>query len=134
MIYFKTRELGQLIQQSEEYKRLEASKTANDNDKELQDLIGKFNLTRTSLSMAMQEESKDEEKIASLDKELKDLYSCVMENKNMLEFNESRQEVETLMTKINNVLTASVNGEDPMTCDENPHSCGGSCSSCSGCH
>ncbi|MEG1027908.1 MAG: YlbF family regulator, partial [Oscillospiraceae bacterium] len=62
-LILKARELGQLIQQSEEYKRLEASKTANDNDKELQDLIGKFNLTRTSLSMAMQEESKDEEKI-----------------------------------------------------------------------
>ena len=60
------RQMGKEIQASEEYKNLNAAKEANDNDAELQDLIGKFNLKRIEINTAMSAEKKDEEKLAAL--------------------------------------------------------------------
>lgn len=129
-----TRELGKTIQESAEYKAMEAAKDANDNDVELQNQIEEFNLIRGQLSTAMQAEPKDEEAIAKFDSQLKEIYTKVMGNKNMLAFNDAKQDIDKMMNGITNILMMSVNGEDPETCDVEPESCGGSCSSCSGCH
>lgn len=128
------RDLGAAIQESAEYKRINAAKDANDKDVELQNMIEVFNMTRAKLSAEMQKEDKSDDQIAAYDKELKDLYTKVMGNKNMLEFNDAKQDIDNMMNQINNILSASVNGEDPQNCDAEPASCGGSCSSCSGCH
>lgn len=129
------RDLGTAIQESAEYKRIYTAKDANDKDIELQNLIEVFNMTRAKLSAEMQKDDKSDERIAELDKELKDTYVTVMGNKNMLEFNEAKDDIDNMMNQINNILSAAVNGEDPQTCEAEPqHSCSGSCSSCSGCH
>lgn len=128
------RELGAAIQASDEYKRLNASKELNDNDMELQKQIEEFNMVRVQLSTAMQDENKDEDAIKKYDGELKEIYTTVMGNKNMLEFNDAKQDIDKMMNSITNILMMSVNGEDPETCEAVPESCGGSCDSCGGCH
>ena len=127
------RELGKLIQQDERYKRIDAAKKANDEDEKLQELIAKFNLKRSELSVEMSQENKNPEKLNQLDKELKALYQEVMANPNMAEFNAAKAEVDGMMNFISTILYGSVNGEDPDTI-EMQASCGGSCSGCSGCH
>ena len=129
-----SRDLGTAIQECPEYKRIFAAKAANDADKELQSLIEEFNMTRVKLSTAMQAEDKDEAKLAELDKILKESYATVMGNKNMLEFNDAKQEMDLVMNQVNTILGAALNGEDPQNCESKPDACGGSCSSCSGCH
>lgn len=131
-----TRELGTAIQQSSEYKKIYAAKAVNDADTELQSLIEEFNMVRIQLSTAMQadDENKDEAKLGELDKTLKATYETIMTNKNMAEFNIAKQEMDTLMNKINTIIGAALNGEDPATCEDEPASCGSDCSSCSGCH
>ena len=81
------RELGKAIQQDERYKRIDAAKTANDKDEELQQLIQKFNMKRSELSVEMAQENKNPEKLNQLDRELKAVYQEVMQNPNMAEFN-----------------------------------------------
>ena len=67
--------------------------------------------------------------------EIKSLYGTIMGNKNMLEYNEAKTAMDDLLTQINVIITYSANGEDPMTCPtEEPGGCGGSCSTCGGCH
>ena len=39
-----------------------------------------------------------------------------------------------VLDQINNIITASANGEDPETCPAVAHKCSGSCSTCGGCH
>ena len=58
------RQLGAAIQQQEVYLEYQAAKAANDNDAQLQDLIGEFNLLRMSLSAELQksEEEKSQSK------------------------------------------------------------------------
>ncbi len=126
------RQMGKEIQASEEYKNLNAAKEANDNDAELQDLIGKFNLKRIEINTAMSAEKKDEEKLAALDAELKKIYGEVMSNEHMAAFNVAKQAMDAMMNEVTTILMMCVNGEDPDTC--NPHSCGGSCATCGGCH
>lgn len=130
-----TRELGTAIQQSPEYTRIYAAKAANDADTALQGMIEEFNMIRVQLSTAMQDENRDEEKLAELDGKLKSIYGDVMNNPNMQEFNAAKEDMDAVMNRINTVLSAALNGDDPATCSAEPaSSCGGSCSSCSGCH
>lgn len=128
-----TRELGKAIQEDDGYKLFAAAKEKADNDAELQDLIGKFNLKRMDLSSAVTASEPDQAKLEQLDKELKELYDTVMSNPIMIEFNATKQAVDSMMSFINQILTASVNGEDPFLVEET-HDCGGNCGSCSGCH
>lgn len=127
------RDMGNAIQKSEEYQRYAAAKAANDGDAELQNLIGEFNMLRVKLSTAMQNENEDPDKLSDLDQKLRDTYTKVMGNANMMEFNIAKQEIDALMNRVNGILMLSVNGEDPETCEPTA-SCGGDCGSCGGCH
>ena len=128
------RDFGKEIQSSDEYIALAAAQQAADEDQELQQMIQEFNLIRVKLSTAMQAEDQDQEKIQELDKTLKDTYTKVMGNPNMMQYNIAKQDVDSLMNQITGILMLCVNGEDPETCDPTAHSCGGDCSGCSGCH
>jgi len=127
------REMGKEIQTMPEYKRLMAAKEANDNDKDLQDGIGKFNLKRLEMNNEMQKPERDDAKLQALNEELQKIYTEVMGNASMMEFNIAKQEMDEIMQKVNAILTMCVNGEDPETC-EIPTGCSGSCSTCGGCH
>lgn len=128
------RGLGKAVQESEEYQKLSAAQNAADNDVELQNMIEEFNLIRMKLSTAMEDQNGDSEKTKELDKSLKDCYTKVMGNPKMMEYNVAKQDMDNLMNQISGILSMSVNGEDPETCDPTAHSCGGDCGGCSGCH
>ncbi len=129
------RELGKAIQQDERYKAYHNAKKANDSDEALQELIGEFNLKRLELNQEMSKAEKDNEKLSRLDNEIKSLYGNIMANESMAAFTKAKNDMDDLLSQINMVITMSANGEDPATCPtEMPHSCSGSCSSCSGCN
>ncbi len=113
---------------------LEQAKNMSDKDQELQDLIGKFNLTRYNLTTELTKSDKNEELVNKLDVELNDLYEQIMSNENMIAYNEAREEVDHLTKYIQAIITETVNGGDPMTVELPEEGCSGSCSSCSGCH
>ncbi|MEG0614192.1 MAG: YlbF family regulator [Oscillospiraceae bacterium] len=129
-----TREVGKLIQQDERYKAYNEAKELNDKDEALQKLIGEFNMKRVELNTEMSKEDKNSEKLTALDSEIKKLYGVIMSNENMAKFNDAKNAMDEMLGQINMVITMSANGEDPATCPVEEHSCGGSCSSCGGCH
>ncbi len=129
----KARELGKLLQADPAYKNMVVAREKNDNDTELQDLIGKFNLKRIELNQAMSEADRNQDKINAVDAELKAIYQKIMENENMHAYDKATNEMNLLMNKVNRIITGAANGEDPDAIDTEA-SCTGSCSSCSGCH
>ena len=129
----KTRELAKLIQADPAYKALNEARENNDNDAELQDLIGRFNLKRIELNQAMSESERNQDKINAADAELKEIYQKIMTNENMIAYDKATNEMSLIVNKINRIITGAANGEDPDTIDTEA-SCTGSCSSCSGCH
>ncbi len=129
------RELGKALQEDERYKKYQEAKIKNDKDVELQNMIGDFNVKRMQLNQEMQKKEKDADAMKRLDGELKDVYNRIMANPNMAEFTAAQEKVEKLINSINFIISMAANGEDPMTCpEEQPASCGGSCSTCGGCH
>ena len=129
-----TRQLGKAIQEDERYKKYMQACTDNDTDTEIQNAIGKFNQLRSALSIEMQKPDKDADKMTSLDTEIKELYDEIMAMPKVA-FNEAKAEMDALLGSVNYIISMSANGEDPETCPaEAPHSCGGNCGSCGGCH
>lgn len=129
------RELGKALQEDERYKKYQEAKEKNDKDVELQNMICDFNVKRMQLNQEMQKEEKDAEAMQKLDGELKEIYTKIMANPNMAEFNTAQGAVDKLLNSVNFIISMAANGEDPMTCpEEQPASCGGSCSTCGGCH
>lgn len=126
------RELGKAIQQDPRYIRMMTAQKANDQDDDLQDQITKFNMLRNQLNQEVQKEEKDTDTIKEMDAEIKELYRDIFANENMLEFTESRNEIQEMVTYINQIITGSVGGEDPDTILFQ-QSCGGDCGGCSGC-
>lgn len=129
------RQLGAAIQQDEAYLNFEKARLANEADEELNDLMGKIRLIQMSYQVEAAKEEPDEDKMNGFNQEFQGVYSQIMANKNMQEYEKARQAVDDMMNYITGILGLCVNGEDPETCDPRAHlhDCGGECSSCSGC-
>ena len=127
------RELGKAIQADERYAKLMTAKEANDKDDALNALIGKLNLIQMSYQVEAEGEA-NEEKMSAYDKEFREVYTEVMCNENMKNYENARQDVDDMMNYVMQLLSMVVNGEDPATCDPAAQaSCSGSCSTCGGC-
>lgn len=126
------RDLGKEIQQQEAFVKYQMAKEKSDDDENLQKLIGEFNLKRMAINNEASKTDRDDEKMQQLNVELRECYSGIMENENMTRYNEAKKEIDTLTQRIVAIITQSADGADPETADYS-ESCGGSCSSCSGC-
>ncbi|MCR5601991.1 MAG: YlbF family regulator [Ruminococcus sp.] len=129
-----TRELGKAIQQDDRYTAYMLAKQANDEDKELQEEINRFEDLRMNLGSAMSVEEPDSDKIKALDTELKSVYQNIMKNPKMIVFSGAQQALEKLVSNIQQMISMCANGEDPETCQIPESGCTGSCASCGGCH
>ena len=127
------RNLGKAIQQDERFIRYAKAKLENDNNADLQALIGQFNITRMELDRRIESENNDDEKVKELNEQLRKVYSDIMSNPAMVEYNTAKVAVDGMVNEINTVISKCLDGEDPETCDTSA-GCSGSCSTCGGCH
>lgn len=129
-----TRELGKALQNDDRYIAYMLAKQANDEDKELQDSISRFEKLRIELGTAMSSEEPDSDKIKELDTELKSVYQNVMKNPKMIVYTGAQQALEKLVSNMQQIISMCANGEDPDTCQIPESGCTGSCATCGGCH
>ena len=95
-----TRELGKALQQDDRYIAYMLAKQANDEDKELQEDIARFEDLRMNLGSAMASEEPDSDNIKALDTELKAVYQKVMKNPKMIIFFQSKQNPDACHKKV----------------------------------
>ncbi len=128
------RQLGKAIQEDERFSDYNLAKERNDNDEELQALIGEFNLIRQNLAMEESKpaEEQNPERMADLNEKMHAAYNAVMTNENMADFTMAKAGMDKLMNQINTILSHALNGDDPLTC-ATESACSGSCSTCGGC-
>ena len=127
------RDFGRELQKDERYLAFNAARVASDEDEELQALIGEFNLKRMAINNEAQKEEQDEEKVRTLNEELRAAYNRIMANENMVRYNETKQELDMFVQRLLTIISMCAEGEDPATADYNP-SCTHDCSTCGGCH
>lgn len=130
------RELGKAVAKEDRIVRYNVARQTADEDKELQEMIGQFNLKKMEINNRVNKADKtpeDEQRLATLNTELREFYGKVMSHPAMIAYNSAKQEVDQFMDYITRILSAGVNGEDPDTVEEQA-ACSGSCASCPGCH
>ena len=132
-IIYEFKLLAKKLQQDDRVIYLEQVKKKMDMDQELQELIGKFNLAQYNYRIEAVKEDKDEAKLEEMNKELISVYSDIMANEFMVEYNECKTEVDKLTQHIQAIITSALNGGDPMLVELPEGGCSGSCSTCSGC-
>lgn len=125
-----TRELGKAIQQDERYLAMQKAIEANEKDTALNELMSKIQLIQVSYQHEASKEEPDEGKMKAYDEEFRGVYSEIMMNENMRNYEMARKEMDDLMNYLTGILAMCVNGDDPDTCDPTAHSCGGDCGSC----
>ena len=130
-----TRQLGEAIQQDERYIAFIEAKRANEEDMELNAMIGKLNLVQMAYQNESGKEAPDDKKLDDMDKEFRQLYGDIMLNENMKRYEEKKQVVDDMMNYLIGILSQCVNGADPATCEpvSAEGECTGSCSTCGGC-
>ncbi len=129
------RELGAAIQKDERYLAFIKAKEANEADIELNGLIGKLNLIQLSYQNESAKEEPDNNKLEGMDAEFREIYGQIMLNENMKKYEEAKNDVDSMMNYLIQILTLCVNGEDPANCEPQAAEvgCSGNCSSCGGC-
>ncbi|MBQ5994331.1 MAG: YlbF family regulator [Clostridia bacterium] len=132
------RQLGAAIQQDKTYLDYQEAMKKNEEDSDLNDLMGKIRLLQMNYQAEAQKEDADSAKLDSYQQEFQGIYAQIMANTNMQAFEKARQAVDDMMNYLTGILALCVNGEDPETCDPrahmHDHDCGGECSTCGGCH
>ena len=130
-----TRKLGAMLQQDDRYTAYHLAKQANDQDEDLQKLIGEFNLKRMAINTetAKDDAEKDNEKLATLNRELREVYAQIMANEHMQAYNDAKTALDKLTRGMMAILNMAAQGLDPDTYEES-EGCSGNCGSCSGCH
>ena len=129
-----TRQLCKAIQENDIYKEFALAKKTNDEDKELQDLIGEFNIIRMNMNKEMSSPEKNEEKIQEYNTQLHDCYKKVMQNESMQNYNQAKTALDGIVGKVNLLINMCIDGADPETVEIPDASCSGSCSTCGGCN
>ncbi len=129
-----TRQLCKAIQENDIYKEFALAKKTNDEDKELQDLIGEFNIIRMNMNKEMSSPEKNEEKIQEYNTQLQDCYKKVMQNESMQNYNQAKTALDGIVGKVNLLINMCIDGADPETVEIPDASCSGSCSTCGGCN
>ncbi|MBQ1537729.1 MAG: YlbF family regulator [Ruminococcus sp.] len=129
----QARALGAAIQADERYINYNKIAAENDQDPEIQNKIGEFNMKRSQLNEEMRKDDKDADILTTLDKEIRELYDEIVALPKMVAYYAAKEELDKLVQSVNYIVTGSANGEDPATMPETAPTCSGSCATCGGC-
>ena len=129
----KARELGRLIQEEKKKKKLQDAQKNADADMELQRHIGELNIKRMSINNEKKKKERDQEKLSKLNTEMREAYSQIMSNENMIAYNDTKAAFDVVANRVLAIVQQSAEGADPETADYSQSSCSGSCATCGGC-
>ena len=129
----KARELGRLSQEEDSYKKLQDAQKNADADMELQRLIGEFNLKRMSINNEASKKERDQEKLSKLNTEMREAYSQIMSNENMIAYNDAKAAFDVVANRVLAIVQQSAEGAAPEPADYSQSSCSGRCASCGSC-
>ncbi|MDR0315186.1 MAG: YlbF family regulator [Oscillospiraceae bacterium] len=132
-----TRQLGAVVQKDQRYLEFVEAKNASEADEEVLGLMDKINELREEYQKESEKADADQMLLGKLDQDFQNLYTSLMVNDKMANYEIKRQELDKLMNYLMQILYLCVNGEDPATCEppqEDEHNCeGAGCASCGGC-
>lgn len=120
----KARELGELIQSSDEMARVKQAEIAQEADETAKKLLAEFNMQRMNLARDMQKgDISREDAIAKNNAAFDELLS---KSAVVKEYIDAKKEFDSLVNQVNQILNFYITGQDP-NCTHNCSTCGGCC-------
>ena len=123
-IFEKTRELGEMIQESELMKRAKDLEAQQQNDEEASALLKEFELNRLNLARDMQSGKISREEAIQKNNQAFD--ELCEKSPIIREYIEAKQQFDAMVQQVNQILNYYITGTDP--------NCTHDCSTCGGCH
>ncbi len=124
-IFEKAKEIGELIAHSEEKERAAEANRALTADTKAIDLINGYNDKRQKKMAEFADKQPTAEEAQQINEYLQGEFNKIAENPVIREYIEANKAFEDMLNQMDQIIKGSISGG---------HSCGGSCSSCSGCH
>ena len=123
-IFEKTRELGALIQASEQMKNVKNAEIMQENNDKAQELLKQYNTKRINLARDMQAGKISREDAIKQNNEA--FEEIVTKSEIIKKHIEAKKEFDAMINQVNQILNFYITGQDP--------NCTHDCSTCGGCH
>lgn len=119
--------LGEEIAKSDEIKNLNRTKTAFDENEELQSKMREYEAERLLLGQeyAKNQDEADEIAIANLKARIEELTKEISSSPIYIEFASAQQAMNDLMASVNAEIKFCITGERPQSCTHDCSTCGG---------
>ena len=128
-VFLKTRELGDAIMQSEEYKAMKEAEDRAMANADAAEAMGQYMEARQKIEAALEQENPDPEMLKRLSGEMDLTQQKLSLIDDVQALTEARENFSNLIEQVNQVLKFIITGQMKETKQE----CGGSCGSCGGC-
>lgn len=129
IIFEKTRELGDALLASEQYKRMKEAEEKAMSNVQAAEMMAAYLEKRSQIQAMMEEENPDPGAMKRLSEEMDDVQERLQMVDDIAELTEARGEFNALIGQINQVLQFIVTGRM-----DDGGECTGSCETCGGCH
>lgn len=134
-VFLKTRELGQALLESTEYRNLRDAEAVAMKNAEAAEAMGLYMEKKQEIQNLLAGETPDTEALKRLSDEMDAYQSKLQGNPDVQKLTEARRVFSELIDQVNQVLRFIVTGETAEGDTEEEGGCGGSCASCGGgCH
>ena len=120
-------ELGKKLKEDARIKRLDAAREAYEADEKIVNLSMEYAVQQQALQTEAVKEDKDESLIESLNARVEEIYNEIISLPAYVELEAAQNEVNDLMSSVNNTINAQMMGEEQSGCTHN-------CATCGGCH
>ena len=124
-IFTKARELGDMLADSELFKKLEKARENFDNDMEARETLFGYNECHRRVERLISEGGKDQEALKEANAALREAAEKLDKNEIIKELITLEQRFNNMTNQVINIIKATAFGDD---------ACSGDCSGCSGCH
>ncbi len=126
-IYEKAHELGTMLAESEEFKKLNEAKIAQDADGEAALVLMNYNRNREQLIKEASDPNISNEKMQEIRNKMEKEVEKLNANKTISDFMEAMQKFNDVMDKVNGIVTSYISPKQEGDCT-------GNCGTCGGCH
>lgn len=126
-VFEKAHELGTMLAESDEFKRLEKAKEAQSADGEAALVLMNYNKKREELVKQASEPGISNEKMQEIRNKMEEEVNKLNANKNIAEFMAAMEAFNEVMEGVNSIVTSYISPRQEGGCS-------GNCGSCGGCH
>lgn len=126
-VFEKAHELGNLIVESEEFKKMTEARKSQDADNEAALVLMNYNRKRESLIKEASDPEISKERMQEIRNEMEKEINKLNKNKSIADFMNAMQEFNDMMEQVNRIVASYVS-------PTSEGGCSGNCGSCGGCH